>query len=258
MLPWRPQLDDMKGYSVSQLAELAGVSIRTLHHYDDIGLLEPGGRTAAGYRWYGPEEVSRLQQILFFRELDFPLEEIRNILDSPFYNPVSVLKDQQKLIRERIAGLRRQERIIAATLEEKIMSDAEKFAGFDDSVQEEYLKEARRKYGAATVDASEAEIARWRDSEKASAWKEGEDIARELAVLMNGPADAPEALALAERQHAFVRRFWDCDIRAFREMGKLYDEDERFTAFYDKHARGTAGFFRQVIEAYADRAEGGS
>lgn len=243
----------MESYSVSQLADLAGVSVRTLHHYDRIGLLEPGGRTAAGYRWYGSVEVARLQQILFFRELDFPLEDIRRILDSPACSPAVVLKDQQRLIRERIARLRQQEKIITATLEEKTMSDREKFAGFGESVHEKYRQEARRKYGVQTVDASEAEITAWSDGEKASVWKEGKDIARELTGLMDGPPDAPEALALAKRQHDFVRRFWDCDNEAFRGMGKLYAEDEQFTAFYDNYAKGLAGFFKQVIDVYVKK-----
>ncbi len=243
----------MEGYSVSQLANLAGVSIRALHHYDKIGLLEPGGRTAAGYRWYGPGEVSRLQQILFFRELDFPLDDILRILDSPSYNPESVLMDQRQLIRQRIARLRQQERIIVATLEEKVMSDSEKFAGFEESVHEKYREEARKKYGNQVVAKSEAIIAGWSNGEKASAWKGGEGIARELAALMDGPPDSPGALALAKRQHDFVRQFWDCDIKAFREMGNLYVEDERFIEFYDNYAPGLADFFRQVIDVYVDK-----
>lgn len=132
------------------------------------------------------------------------------------------------------------------------MSDKEKFAGFDESIHKKYRKEARQKYGDEAVNSSEAIITAWSDVKKASVWKDGEDIARELAALMGGPPDAPEAAALAKRQHDFIKQFWDCDIEAFQGMGKLYAEDERFTAFYDNYAPGLAGFFRQVIDVYVD------
>ena len=94
-------------YTVQQLAKLSGVTVRALHHYDAIGLLRPGGRTDAGYRLYGPAELERLQQILFLRELDFPLEEISTLLDSHDFNREQALMEQRELLNQRIQRLQR-------------------------------------------------------------------------------------------------------------------------------------------------------
>lgn len=252
----------MEGYTVSRLAELAGVSVRTLHHYDRIGLLEPGSRTDAGYRIYNRREVDRLQQILFYRELEIPLGDIREILDASGFNPAAALRDHRSIIRERMARLRRQEVTITKTLKdmaskETTMKDNDRFSGIGEFDHAKYRDEAMEKFGERHVKASEERMAGWSDGQKAANFKAGEDIARELALLVDGPADAPEAVALARRQYDFVNMFWDCNLDAFRGMGNLYSEDERFAAYYERFAPGLAGFFRDVIHSYVNQAESG-
>ena len=153
-------------YTVQQLAKLSGVTVRALHHYDAIGLLQPGGRSAAGYRLYGPAELERLQQILFLRELDFPLEEISALLDSPDFNREQALTQQRELLNQRIQRLQRLlgtlERTLQAMKGEIDMSDKEKFEGFKqemiDKNEKQFGAEARAKYGDDTVNKSNAKV----------------------------------------------------------------------------------------------------
>ncbi len=135
------------------------------------------------------------------------------------------------------------------------MKDNEKTSGIGESDHEKYRDEAKEKYGNEVVEDSEQRIAGWSDGQKAANFKAGENIARELAELVNGPADAPEALDLARRQHEFLNKFWDCDLEAFRGMGNQYVDDERFAAYYDRFAPGLAAFFKKVIHTYADLVE---
>lgn len=251
----------MGGYTVSRLAELAGVSVRTLHHYDRIGLLEPGHRTAAGYRIYGPAEVERLQQILFYRELEIPLADIRIILESPGFHPAAALEHHRSIIRDRMKRLRRQEITITRTLrdlasKETVMKDEDKFSGIGEFDHGKYRDEAMEKFGEAEVTASEERMAGWSDAQKAANFAAGVQIARELAELAGSGADPAGVAArdLARRQHEFVNRFWDCDLEAFRGMGAMYEADERFAAYYERFHPRLAAWFHRAIDAYVDAA----
>ncbi|MFN2140328.1 MAG: MerR family transcriptional regulator, partial [Candidatus Promineifilaceae bacterium] len=122
-----------KGYTVSQLAKLAGVSVRTLHHYDEIGLLVPAARSDAGYRLYNEEDLLRLQQILFFRELDFPLDDIRQILDDPAFDSLAALEEHRRLLHERAGRIGRLLNTIDRTIAKLTEND------MDDKVTDEEL-----------------------------------------------------------------------------------------------------------------------
>lgn len=143
------------GYTVKALARLAGVSVRTLHHYDSLGLLRPERRTAAGYRLYGPAQLLRLQQILFFKELEFPLPEIARLLAGPDFDPAAALREHRKALEERLGRLHRLLATLDRTLDHysggPMLNDAEIYAGFPPERREAVRKEARERYGKAAV-----------------------------------------------------------------------------------------------------------
>ncbi|MCP4539029.1 MAG: MerR family transcriptional regulator [Chloroflexi bacterium] len=150
----------MKAYTVSQLAKIAEVSVRTLHYYDHVDLLKSSLRTAAGYRLYEEQNLLRLQQILFFKELDFPLNEIRNILNDPEFDQVEALKNHRRLLQKQAKQLTQLLKTIDKTIqrfeEGKMgMTDEELYEGFTKEQIERYKREARERYDPALVQESE-------------------------------------------------------------------------------------------------------
>jgi len=141
----------VKAYTISQLAKMAGVSVRTLHHYDHIGLLKPSSRTTAGYRLYEEQDLLRLQQILFFKELEFPLKEIRDILDDPEFDQIKALENHRRLLQKRTERLARLLKTIDKTIQRleednMTMTDKELYEGFTQEQIERYKRQARELY----------------------------------------------------------------------------------------------------------------
>ena len=238
--------------TVHEVAALAGVSIRTLQYYDRIGLLRPSARTEAGYRLYGEADLARLQSILLFRELEFPLEDIRRMLDSPDFGRNRAL-DQQiallKLKREHIDGLID----MAQTLrtEGRDMAD---FAAFDTGKLDEYRAQAKASWGATSA---------WAEYEKRSAGrtaKEERGMGEELMALFapfakmaevgTDPA-SPEAQAAARRVQAFItEHFYPCTDEIFAQLGRTYGAGGEFTHNINAVAGdGAAEFAAKVIAA---------
>ncbi len=246
----------MKEYSVRQLSRLAGVSVRTLHHYDDIGLLRPGTRSEAGYRFYGPGELLRLQQILFFRELDFPLRKIREVLEDPEYDPVIVLTDHRKLLEEKLGRLHR----LLDTLDKSVvqyqggimLTDEELYEGFSKEEIASMREEVREKYDAKLVAESERRARKMSKDDLDAAKREGDEVARDLAALMDKNPDAAEVQAAVTLHHAWIRNFYEPTEEVYRGLGRLYVEDDRFRAFYERFAPGLADFLNKAIEHYCD------
>ncbi len=249
------------GYTVKQVAKLAGVTVRTLHHYDAIGLLRPAAVSPAGYRLYSDADLERLQQVLFFRELGFSLREIGRALSSPDFDRREALTMHRRLLvekRRRVHALIRSvDRSIAAMDGGEDMSSSAMFEGFDESKLREYREEARRRWGDTPA---------WAESERRTAgytqqdWQyiqaESDEINRGLAALMERDPAEPEAQALVGRWHALINdRFYECSPQAFRGLGDLYVEDSRFAAHYDPWRPGLAAFLRRAMHAYADGLE---
>jgi DNA-binding transcriptional MerR regulator len=249
------------GYSVGQVAGFAGVTVRTLHHYDAIGLLGPSGRSRAGHRRYEDSDLDRLQQILFYRELGFPLEEVAVLLDDPGTDPVAHLRRQHGLLTGRIARLRQMAAAVERAMEASRMginlTPGEKFEVFGDHDPEQYAEEAERRWGDTDA---------YRQSARRSAsytkedWKriiaEGEAVNRGLAEAMEQglPADSERAMDLAEEHRGWIgRNHYDCSYEMQRCLGQMYVADERFTATYDAVRPGLAAYLRDAIEANADR-----
>ena len=237
--------------SISEMAKLTGVSIRTLHHYDHIGLLCPETAVDSGYRWYGAADVEKMQQILFYRELDFPLKEIRDILADPQYDEQEALRRQRRLLllkRKRLDGLLE---LLDANLKgERTME----FQGFDASE----LEQARRQY-ADEAKARWGHTDAWKKSQEkntdANAQAEGmNDIFRRAAALRQGDPASPEAQALVKEWQGFVSaNYYQCTDEILAGLGEMYTADERFQKNLDRFGVGTAAFLSAAIKAYCQK-----
>lgn len=251
------------GYSVGQVADFAGVTVRTLHHYDEIGLLRPGARSRAGHRRYSDADLDRLQQILFYRELGFPLDQVAEILDdrSSGAGPMEHLRRQHALLTGRIDQLQRMAAAVEAAMEARKMgidlTPEEKFEVFGDFDPEEYTEEVERRWGDTDA---------YRESRRRTAaygkedWlrikEEADDLNRRfVALLEGGVAPGSEAaMDLAEEHRAQIRRhYYDCTYEIHTGLAEMYVADPRFTATYDAIAPGLAGYLRDAILANAAR-----
>ncbi|TLS51331.1 MerR family transcriptional regulator [Paenibacillus antri] len=244
---------------VKEVSELAGVSVRTLHHYDEIGLLSPEHTTEAGYRLYSDRDLETLQQILFFKELDLPLKQIKDILRDPSFDRQEALELHRKMLLEKRSRIDR----VLDTLEKTIrqakgeiqMTNEEKFEGFDFS-NNPYEQEARERWGDKAVDDSNKKLGSLSQAER-KALEEGMNaIYAKLAALRHGPADSDEAQAAIKEWYDFLNggNFGaHYSLEAFRGLGQMYVDDERFTRNIDKFGEGLARFLRDGMAVYADR-----
>jgi len=249
-------------YTVKQLADLAGVSVRMLHHYDQIGLLRPERAAGNGYRRYGESELLQLQQILFFRELDFPLREIRRILSSPHFDPREALRDQRKMIELKKKRLGQLTKTIDKTIKkinrETTMEDEELYGSFTKGEMEKYAEEARRKWGdTEAYRQSRERIKKMGKNGLKQALEESGEIIREIVLRMaSGPTSA-EVQRLIARHYDSLRHFYEPTLEIYRGLAEMYVADARFKAFYEKIAHGLARFMRDAMIAYCGSQEGG-
>lgn len=243
------------------MARLACISIRTLHHYDSIGLLVPSSRTAAGYRLYTDDDLLRLQQILIGRELGLSLEEIRRSLDDPRFDRKTVLLNQRERLRERAKETEAMIRAIDVALgaldgtEQKgDVHMEELFEGFNPS---QYDEEARNRWGTFDL---------FNESEKRTKRYSGDDwkaIKAEGAALYDRAAAARRAgqsafdadvMDIAERHRMFIDRwFYPCSHAMHRRLASMYESDVRFRQSIDKHGEGLTSFLAEAMRANASR-----
>jgi MerR family transcriptional regulator, thiopeptide resistance regulator len=249
-------------YAVGQVAVLTGVTIRTLHHYDKIGLLSPSGRSAAGYRIYEEADLERLQQILFYRELGFALEEIATIVDDQRTDAVGHLRHQRGLLTERIERLRAMVAAIDHEMEAKAMGiqltpeeRLEVFGGFN---PEDYAEEAEQRWGGTEAyRQSQRRVAAYTKEDWQRIKAEEEEVRANLAAAFAAglAPESDEAMAAAEahRQH-ISRWFYECSYDIHRGLTDMYVNDDRFRAHYDALAPGLARFIRESAHANANRS----
>jgi DNA-binding transcriptional MerR regulator len=248
----------VKAYTVSKLARMAGVTVRTLHHYDQIGLLKPSARTETGYRLYGEGELLRLQQILFFKELDMPLDEVRQILDDPGFDQVAALERHRQLLHQRMARLARLLTTIDRTIDRltednMTLTDEELYEGFTTEQIERYKREAREMYGTALVEESEQRVKKMSKEEWQAIGAEGEAVTTALAALADRDPGDKEVQKLIARHHAWIENFYPCSAEVYRGLGQGYVEHPEFRAFYEKYRPGLADFMSAAMNCYADQ-----
>lgn len=251
--------------AVKQLANLAGVSVRTLHVYDKIGLLKPSIRTTSGYRVYGEQELLRLQQILFYKELDFPLKEIINILNNKDFNLTEALYEHQKALiirRNRLDTLLNTIDKTITNLKNKTMENYEQlYEGMPKEQITAIRNEAIHKWGEDTVIRSEKALLEMPKMDIARLKAEQKDITNQLRFKFLAGL-APEGEEVQEhiaRHYANIRSFWGVsdptDLKAaqYKGLAELYVSDQRYTATDGQPDAGFATFMRKGMICFADR-----
>lgn len=240
------------------MSNLAGISIRTLHHYDRIGLLKPLERTEKGYRLYGRHELFRLQQILFFKELDFSLREIAEIVNNENFDLLDALEFHREQLTKRADRLAKLVETVDKTIDElrsnkeNEMTEKEMYEGFSDTEIKEIRREVSERWGKSQLAESEANVRKLGKNGLQAAKKEGEEICRLLASLMHlAPSNAQVQNAVS-RYHQHLNTFYEVSLERYRGLARMYVEDERFTAYYEKFGAGLAAFLRRAIGHYCD------
>ncbi len=249
-------------WKIGDLAKWTGLSVRTLHHYDDIGLLSATERNESGYRIYEESDIERLQRILFYRELGFNLREIKTILDDPDVDATGHLKRQRRLLTERIERLQRMVAAIENEMEAEKMdiklTPEERLEIFGDFVPENYEEEARERWGNTDeYKQSQRRVSSYTKEDWLKIKAEQKEVETRLASLFkSGTApESEEAMNAAEAHRMHIARwFYECGYEIHTGLGDMYVADERFRANYDKHAPGLSEYIRDAIHANAKRA----
>ena len=252
-----PRVDPDRLYTVGEVAALARVTVRTLHHYDRIGLLAASQRSESGYRLYDYGDLERLRQIRLMRELRFSLDAIGEMLDGPAYDRRTALVAQRELLRERQERtdriIRGVDRALTALEEETKMDATEMFDGLEEFDHTQYEDEARERWGH--TDAYKESMRRTRGYGK-SDWntikQEGDTIMAKLAELLAEGAQAAgrAAMNLAEQhRHHIDRWFYPCTHGMHCNLAEMYTADPRFEEYFEKRAKGLAAFVQDAIRA---------
>lgn len=249
-------------YTVQQLANLAGVTTRTLHHYDEIGLLSPARKSSNGYRQYGEEELLKLQQIMFFRELEFPLKEIEKILGNPKFDMATALSDHRKLIEIKKKRMNDLLKTIDKTLNkinyEKSMDDKELYGGFSKEEAEAYAKEAKERWGHTEAYKQSTERVKKMGKDGLNKVLEASGkLTVETAEAMKAGLDpkSKEVQKLIAKHYDGLRAFYEPTLELYRGLAHMYVADERFKANYENVAKGLAQFMQDAMIAYCNEQE---
>ncbi len=248
-------------HTVGAVARMAGVTVRTLHHYDQIGLLAPSGRSAAGYRRYGDADLEQLQRILFYRELGFGLDQIRHVMTDGSADATAHLRRQHALLVDRIGRLQRMAGAVEKAMEAHTLgislTPEERFEVFGDFNPDDHAAEVEERWG---------ETEAYRESKRRSArytkadWErikaDGQAVVERFVAAMNGglAADSPEAMDAAEAHRQQISdAFYDCTYEIHVGLAEMYVADPRFTATYEKIAPGLAAYVSEAIRRNAAR-----
>lgn len=243
-------------YTVKELADLAGVSRRTLHYYDEIELLKPSTKSDNGYRYYDEVAVLRLQQILFFRELGMSLAEIGTAVDAPDFDILLALQDHRQALQQRAKRLNSLIQTIDKTIDHlqgKVeMSTNEFFTGFDEETQKAYEKEAAERWDADEVKATSQRWNNYSTYQQKQIMEEGNVIYIDLLAVMDKGADSLEVQQTIGRWHQHLRYFYEPTVERMRGLGWGYTNDPAFAAFYEKIHPDMPQFISQAIAIYCD------
>ncbi len=251
----------MKQYTVSAMARVSGVSVRTLHHYDEIGLLKPAHLGANGYRYYGREELLRLQQILFHRELGLALEAIRKVLDDPGFDRLAALRAHRGRLEAESDRFGRLiatiDRTIGELNGERTMSDKDLYQGFSPEKQAQWEREIADTYGEhgrEKIAESKRNFARMSKEDVAAQKAENDAINLAFAAAMAAGA-APEServQTLTARHYAWVCQAWKPNRAAYIGLGEMYVSHPEFHATYDAVRPGLAEYLARAMRVYAE------
>lgn len=247
-------------YKIKEVSDIVGISVRTLHYYDNMDILKPKFVTKAGYRVYTDKEIERLQQILFFKELNFTLNDIKEILDNPNFDRKKALENHKKLLMEKKHRIEKIIQCVDKTIDsikgEINMDKKDMFEGFDDTeietMKNQYSEEARKKYGKTK--AYKESVIKTSNYDKGD-WnkinEEGNEIYIAIFKNMDKGIESKEIQKYVEnwRNH-ITKNFYNCTLEIFEGLADLYIEDERFTKNIDKFGKGLAEFLSKAMKYY--------
>jgi DNA-binding transcriptional MerR regulator len=241
-------------FTVKQLSKLAGVTLRTLHHYDAIGLLKPSRVGDNGYRYYGEESVLRLQQILFYRELGIPLEDIKRIMGRRDFDVLGALHSHREALQKQVTRLNRLINTVDNTIHHLKgnikMSDKAYFEGFSEEEQERYAAEAEQMYDPETVRESNRKWKGYSVAKRKATLVEGNAIYTEMIAAMPKGAASPEVQAIVERWREHLDYFWTPKLDQLLSLANGYHDDPRFRVNFDKMHPQLAEFMQAAVQVY--------
>ena len=247
--------------TVGAVAQLAGVTVRTLHHYDEIGLLRASGRSDAGYRRYADADLDRLQRILFYRELGFGLDQIRDVMTDGGADAATHLRRQHAMLLDRIGRLERMANAVEKAMEARTMginlTPEERFEVFGDFNPDDHAAEVEERWGKTDAyRESQRRVSRYTKADWQRITAQGQAAIEQVVAAMNArkPADSPEAMAGAEaHRQQITDAFYECTYEIHVGLAEMYIADPRFTATYEKIAPGLAQYLHDAIKANAAR-----
>ncbi|MBL8260970.1 MAG: MerR family transcriptional regulator [Xanthomonadaceae bacterium] len=252
-------------FTIGRVAALTGLTVRALHHYDDIGLVSPSQRSHAGYRLYTDDDLHRLQQVLLFRELGFALDIVRDLIDAPPEQRRAALIEQRATLQSQLRHGEAVLKAVDATLQtldgDRHMSTGHDnehlFDGYAQFRNGEYAREARARWGDTDHwKISQTRTARYSKDDWARIQVESDAITHAfLDTMQRGdPADGETAMALAESHREHIERyFYPCNHEMHASVAAMYTADLRFQAHYDRHGEGLAGYIEAAVRANAAR-----
>lgn len=240
--------------TVKQLSDLTGVTARTLHYYDEIGLLHPSRVGENGYRYYDQAAQLRLQQILFYRELAVPLAQIRRLMESDDFDLMAALQSHQQALRQQASHLQH----LLATVEQTIlhlqgkqtMTSQQIFSGLNQPQQQAYAAEAEQRYDGATVRKANQQWQNYSKAQQEAIMAEGNTIYTDMVAAMPQGADSPAVQAIVERWRQHIEYFWVPHLGQLEGLAATYSQDARFKANFDKLHPQLAGFMLQAVQQY--------
>jgi MerR family transcriptional regulator, thiopeptide resistance regulator len=243
-------------FTVKQLSGLAGVTPRTLRHYDQIGLLKPSRIGENGYRYYGEQDALRLQQILFYRKLGLPLADIKKIMGRRDFDVLAALESHKIEIARRMTRLEQLVQTVDDTIlhlkGQKEMNNKEIFSGFTPEEEEKYALEAEQTYDPETVRESNRKWKAYGKDKQQAILAEGKQIYLEMIAAMPRGADSAEAQALVERWRAHMNYFWTPSLEQLLGIADGYVEDPHFKKNFDAMHPGLAAFMREAVRVYVE------
>jgi DNA-binding transcriptional MerR regulator len=249
----------MIDFTVKQLAKTAGVSPRTLHYYDEIGLLKPGSVGSNGYRHYDEDSMLRLQQILFFRELDFSLADIQETIDQPEFDMIQALSAHRENLTGQLAHLEK----LLATIDHTIshikgeieMKPDEIFEPFNEEKQKEYEEEIRQRYGDKELKVSQQRWSSYSKEKQQQIIDEGHQNYVDIAKNMDKGFDSPTVQVSVKHWHEHMHYFYDPTIEVLRGLADMYVNDPAFRKTFDKIHPDLAEFMLKAVTFYCDQLE---
>ena len=246
-------------YTVKQLSKLAGVSVRTLHYYDEIGLLKPSSLGNNGYRYYSDKALFRLQQILFYREMDLDLLKIKTVIDDKSFDLVTALQSHRLALQEKINRLQALIQTVDTTIMHIIgevnMSKTKIFEGFSEEKQKQYEQEAKKLWGEDSVGKSVKLWNSYSPQQKEQIKQEGGAIYTDLIASMSKSPESAEVQAILKCWHQHLRYFYEPTLEVLRGLGNAYNEHPDFNATFTAMHPDLPAFLQKAINRYVDVLE---